>query len=92
MWPFRKTKRARPEEFPAVIEAIREKLSSRGFSAAADRLEEILQGVWTTSNELYGELSVALRQIRRECSDLPPDIAAEVDRLIESIDHICPWR
>jgi hypothetical protein len=92
MWPFEKTKLARPNEFPAVVEALREKLRNNGFGAEADRLQKILEGVWTTSNELYGELSAGLRTIRRQRRDLPVDIAAELDRLIKSIDRICRWR
>lgn len=93
MWPFKKTQFARPEEFPAVIDGLRDKLRSAGFNAEADRLHYLVHKfIATTSNELYGELSVALRTIRRESRDLPPDIAAQVRRLIKSIDRICPWR
>jgi hypothetical protein len=92
MWPFKKTKLARPDEFPAVIDAIRDKLRSHGFTTEADRLEQILEGVWTTSNELYGELFVALKIIQRERRDLPPDIGAEIGRLMKSINRICRWR
>ena len=75
-----------------MIDALRERLRSHGFTAEADRLQEILEGVWTTSNELYSELFVALTRIQRERHDPPPDLAAEVRRLIKSIDHICRWR
>jgi hypothetical protein len=93
MWPFKNTpKLARPDEFPAVVDAVRDRLRSHGFNAEADRLQEILQGVWTTSNELYGELRLALNEIRKKRRDLPPEIAAEIRRLIKSIDHICRWR
>ena len=93
MWPFKNTRKlARPDEFPAVIDTIRDKLRSHGFTGEADRLQEILQGVWTTSNELYGELRLALTKIRKERRDLPPDIAAEIRRIIKSIDRICRWR
>ena len=92
MWPFKKMQFAGPEEFPAVIDALSEELRSAGFNAESDRLQKIVEGVWTTSNELYGELSVALRTIQKERRDLPPNIAAEVDRLIKSIDRICRWR
>jgi len=92
MWPFKKTKLARPDEFPAVIDAMRDRLRGHGFTAEADRLEQILEGVWTTSNELYGELFVALKMIQRERRDLPCDIDAEIGRLIKSINSICRWR
>jgi hypothetical protein len=93
MWPFKNTRKlARPDEFPAVIDAVRDRLRTHGFTPEADRLQEILQGVWTTSTELYGELRLALTKIRKERRDLPSDIAAEIRRLIKSIDHICRWR
>ena len=92
MWPFKKMQLAGPAEFPAVVDSLEQKLRNRGFTAEADRLQKVLDGVWTTSNELYGELFVALKTIRRERADLPFDVAAEVRRLMKSIDHICRWR
>jgi len=93
MWPFKNRRNlARPDEFPAAVNALRDRLKGHGSIAEADRLKEILEGEWTTSNEIYGELFVALTRIQRERHDLPPDLAAEVRRLIKSIDHICRWR
>ena len=93
MWPFKNRRNlARPDEFPTVIDALRDRLRTRGFTPEADRLQEILQGVWTTSTELYGELRLALNETRKERGDLPSDIAAEIRRLIKSIDRICRWR
>jgi len=88
-----KPKLASSDEFPAVIDAIRDKLRSHGFIEDADRLHTLVhQMAWTTSNELYGELSLALREMRKERRDLPTDIAAEIRRIIKSIDYICRWR
>jgi hypothetical protein len=94
MWPLKnRPKLAGPAEFPAVIDAIRDKLRSDGFVGEADRLHTLVhEMVWTTSNELYGELRLALKEIGKERRDLPRDIAAETRRLIKSIDHICRWR
>ena len=94
MWPFKnRSKLARPDEFPAVIDAIRDKLRSHGFTSEADRLHTLVhQMAWTTSNELYGDLTLALKEIRKERRGLPSDIAAEIRRIIKSIDHICRWR
>ena len=84
---------AGPEEFPAVVDSLGVELRTAGFTAEADRLHYLVhEGVWTTSNELYGELFVALKMIRRKRSDLPRDIDGEIGRLIKSIDHICRWR
>jgi hypothetical protein len=93
MWPFKNRRNlARPDEFPAVVNALRDRLKGHGSIAEADRLKEILEGVWTTSNELYGELFVALKIIQRECRNLPGEIDAEIRRLMKSINHICRWR
>ena len=86
-------KLATSEEFPGVIDAISEKLRNDGFLNEADLLHKLVhEMVWTTSNELYGELRMALSKIRKERRDLSPEIAAEIRRLIKSIDHICRWR
>jgi hypothetical protein len=94
MWPFKnRRKLARPDEFPAVIDALGEKLRSAGFVVEADRFHYFVhEFVATTSNELYGELQFALKKLDHEHRALPRDIAAEVRRLIKSIDHICRWR
>jgi hypothetical protein len=93
MWPFKKMQFAGPEEFPAVVDSLGGKLQAAGFTAEADRLHYLVhEMVCTTSNELYGELSVALRKIQRERPDLPSEIFSEARRLIESIDRICRWQ
>ena len=94
MWPFENRRNlARPEEFPGVIDALRDKLRSNGFGAEADQLHYLVhEGVWTTSNELCGELFVALKIIHRECRNLPGEIDAEIRRLMKSINSICRWR
>jgi hypothetical protein len=94
MWPFKNRRNlARPEEFPGVIDALRDKLRSNGFGAEADQLHYLVhEGVWTTSNELYGELFAALKIIHRECRNLPGEIDAEIRRLMKSINSICRWR
>jgi hypothetical protein len=84
---------AASEEFPTIIDAVRDKLRSHGFSGEADRLHKLVHEMaWTTSSELYGELRLALDKIRKEARNLPSDIATEIRRLIKSIDRICRWR
>jgi hypothetical protein len=81
------------DDFPAVIDVTRDSLSSQGFSGEADRLHKLVHEMaWTTSNEFYGEVRVALDRIRKECRNLTPAIATEIRRLIKSIDRICRWR
>lgn len=93
MWTFRKTKLAQPEDFPEVIDTLAEKLRSAHFVVEADRFHYLVhEFVATTSNELYNELHLALKKMDYEHRALPRDIAAEVRRLIKSIDKICHWR
>ena len=64
MWPFKKIQLVGPEEFPAVIDALAGKLRSAGFVIEADRFHHLAhEFVATTSNELYGELHLALKKI-----------------------------
>jgi hypothetical protein len=93
MWPFKKTELASAEEFPAVIDTLRDKLKNQGFANAGDRLHRLVhQGVWTTSNKFYAELGLALREIREQTSNLTPELSAEIRRLTKSINQICRWR
>ena len=93
MWPFKKIQLVSPEEFPAVIDALAGKLRRAGFVIEADRFHHLVhEFVATTSNELYGELYLALKKIDNERRALPHDLAAEVRRLIRSIDRISRWR
>jgi hypothetical protein len=93
MWTFRKTKLAQPEDFPEVIDTLAEKLRSAHFVVEADRFHYLVhEFVATTSNELYDELHFELKKMDHEHRALPHDIAAEVRRLIKSIDNICHWR
>jgi len=81
------------EEFPAVVDAVRDKLRDAGLVEEAGRLHTLVHEMaWTTSSELYGELSSALKRIRSERTELPPEIASEIGRIMKSIDHICRWR
>lgn len=90
MWPFKKMQLARPEEFPAVIDRLSEKLRSAGFVVEADRFHYLVhEFVATTSGELYNELHFELKKLDHEHRALPREIAAEIRRLIKSIDHIC---
>jgi len=94
MWPFKKTRNlAGPEEFPAVIDSLGNKLRSAGFVVEADRFHYLVhEFLATTSNELYTELRLALNKLDYEHRALPHEIASEVRRLIKSIDRICRWR
>ena len=93
MWPFKKTHLAGPTEFPMVIDALAEKLRRAGFVVEANRFHFLVhEFVVTTSNELYAELLLDLKKLDHERRALPAEIAAEVRRLIKSIDKICGWK
>lgn len=93
MWPFTRTRLAKPEDFPDVIDALAEKLRSAHFVVEADRFHYLVhEFVATTSNELYGELRLVLKTLDHEHRALPREIAVEIRRLLKSIDKICRWR
>ena len=93
MWPFKQTKLAGPEEFPAVIDVLAEKLRQAGFVVEADRFHYLVhEFLATTSNELYAELHFELKKLAHEHRALPHEIATEIRRLIKSIDKICRWQ
>ena len=76
-----------------MIDALADQLRSAGFVVEADRFYYLVhEFVATTSNELYEELRLDLKKLDREHRALPHEIAAEVRRLLRSIDKICHWR
>jgi hypothetical protein len=90
MWRFRRTHLAQPEDFPAVVDALTDKLRSAGFVIEADQLHHFMHElIATVSTEIYGELKLALKRLDHEHRALPREAAAEVHRLIKSIDKIC---
>lgn len=50
-------------------------LKAHGRSSHSQRLEAVLQGVWTTSNEMIGELGVVVLAVRHECQLDPAEKA-----------------
>jgi hypothetical protein len=54
------------EPFHALAAALRR----GGFATHGDRLETVLNGTWTTSSELIGELGVVVMAIRKDCKPL----------------------
>lgn len=45
-------------------------LRESDFTTYASRLEDVLNGTWTTSSELIAELGSVVLEIRRDCSPL----------------------
>ncbi len=52
--------------------ALASALKSGGFTTHGRHLERILDGVWTTSSELIGELGLVVATIHKECKPLSP--------------------
>jgi uncharacterized protein with von Willebrand factor type A (vWA) domain len=90
MWPLKKTRNlAGPEELPAAIDALAEKLRAAGFVVEAEQFHHLVhEFVATRSNEMYADLHLALKRMDHERRALPREVAAEVRHLIKSVDYI----
>jgi len=47
-------------------------LKESGFTAHSRRIENVLNGTWTTSSELIAELGQVVLAVRKECKPLSP--------------------
>jgi len=52
------------------FQALADDLKASGFVAHGERLEGVINGVWTTSSELIGELGAVVVAVRKECHPL----------------------
>ncbi len=60
------------------------------FTAHANRLEEVLNGTWTTSSELISELGSVVLNIRRECSPLTRDQRRLIKECLRQVRGVWP--
>jgi hypothetical protein len=75
------------DQFYAFVDAITERLRSRGFSSDADRLHGLVhETAWTTSTEVFGELRSALKRIRHQRADLDSNLSADIQYAIKAIN------
>jgi hypothetical protein len=74
------------EPFYALAAALRES----GFTTHSGRLENILNGTWTTSSELIGELGVAVVAIRKECGPLSRSEKALLKECLRQVRKVWP--
>lgn len=74
------------EPFYALAISLRES----GFTAHSSRLEGILNGTWTTSSELIGELGLATVAIRKECRPLSTTQKALVKQCLKEVRKAWP--
>jgi len=65
-------------------------LKDGGFTAHSRRLEGILNGTWTTSSELIGELGHAVVAVRKECKPLSPGQKALVKECLQEVRKAWP--
>jgi hypothetical protein len=70
--------------------ALASSLKASGYESHASRLEDTLNGTWTTSSELIGELGSAVLEIRRECSPLTPDQKRLVKDCLREVHRAWP--
>jgi hypothetical protein len=70
--------------------ALASSLKTTGFPAHAGRLEDVLDGAWTTSSELIAELGSAVLEIRRECSPLTRDQKRLVKECLRQVRRVWP--
>ena len=74
------------EPFVALASALKD----GGFTAHGRRLESVLNGTWTTSSELIGELGAAVVTIREECKPLSPVQKALVKECLRQVRKVWP--
>jgi hypothetical protein len=72
--------------FRALAKALKE----GGFAAHGGRLENILDGTWTTSSELIGELGAAVVAVRKECKPLDATQKALVKECLRQVRKAWP--
>ena len=74
------------EPFQVLAASLRES----GFTANGGRLQNVLDGTWTTSSELIGELGTAVLAIRRECRTLNADQKALIGQCLREVRKVFP--
>ena len=74
------------QPFHALASALKE----GGFAAHGRRLEDVLNGVWTTSSELIGELGHVVVAVRKECKPLSPAQKALVKECLREVRKAWP--
>ena len=77
---------ASTEPFRALASALKD----GGFATHGSHLENILDGVWTTSSELVNELGQAVITIRKECKPLSPSQRALLKECLRQVRIVWP--
>lgn len=74
------------DPFLALVVALNE----GGFAKYGQRLEDVLNGVWTTSSELIHELGTVVLAIRKECKPLNSTQKALVKECLRQVRKAWP--
>ena len=74
------------EPFHALASA----LNQGGFAAHGQRLENALNGTWTTSSELIAELGQVVVAVRKECRPLSPSQKTLVKQCLREVRKAWP--
>ncbi len=70
--------------------ALAASLNESGFTTHSSRLESILNGTWTTSSELIGELGLAVVAVRKECRPLSSAQKALLKQCLREVHKAWP--
>ncbi len=65
-------------------------LRASGFIGHSDRLQSVLDGVWTTSTELVGELGIVVLAVRKECRPLSPGLKQQTQECLREVRKAWP--
>lgn len=65
-------------------------LRDNGFVDHSERLQGVLDGVWTTSTEMLGELGTVVLAIRKECRPLPPRLKQRTQECLREVRKAWP--
>ena len=74
------------QPFHALAAALKE----GGFADHGSRLQDVLDGTWTTSSELIAELGAAVLAIRKECKPMSRDQKALVEESLGQARKVWP--
>jgi len=72
------------------FDALAASLKDSGFATHGNRLESVLNGTWTTSSELIGELGLVVVAIRKECRPLTAAQKALVKLCLKEVRKAWP--
>ena len=70
--------------------ALASALKEAGFTAHGERIDGVLNGVWTTSSELIGELGQVVLAARQECKPIDPATKALFKDCMRQVRTVWP--